>query len=491
MNTPDFTPRPVIHLDMSRTNALSSGTDGLKRRINAILNENAKRHGVDLENRISEARFAELIKKVAKKSTNSKCVLLIDEYDSPVVSLTQKDRKFWNEKLIDETRDVMRPFYRTIKSSGACLGFTLLTGVTKFSRMGVFSELNNLVDLSMENEFASLLGFTQAELEKYYAPYIEEFALHRGTDRTGLLKVLRDEYDGFSFDGRTRLYNPYSIYLFMKKGELDNYWMDSGSSTYLRYFLKEKASFLVDLSGFKVGLNFAKHPGEIEKTTAEGFLYQSGYLTLRKDEDGNLSLDYPNGEVRKSMAELSVLAMMNDSVNDVKPLFDELSVCLRSGEPQLFFQHIRSIMANFSYQALFAAADSLNKLAETKAKKTQKRSPGEGVYQKFLLKYFSEMGVVAKREKSGSLGWADLVVSFLEKTYVIELKMAQNNDALAAAQRGLDQIRANNYGGAYKDPILLSLGLDKDLRNTTACVFAIGNMEGRLIVDENGEIRSA
>jgi hypothetical protein len=244
----------------------------------------------------------------------------------------------------------------------------------------------------------------------------------------------------------------------MKKGELDNYWMVSGSSTYLRYFLKEIASFIVNFSGYKVDLDFAKHPGEINETTPEGFLYQAGYLTLRKDEDGNLSLDYPNGEVRKSMDKLSVLAMMEDSVNNVKPFFDELSVCLRSGEPQLVFQHIRSIMAGFSYQALFAVAKKNDEFAEMdKDEDPERKSPGEGVYQEFLHKYFTSMGVSAKKEQSGLLGRSDLVVFFLEKTYVIELKMAKNGNVLAAAQKGLDQIRDKDYGGAYKDPILLSL----------------------------------
>jgi hypothetical protein len=110
MNSPDFMARPVIHLDMSHTNALSAGTAGLKSLINTILDENAVRHNVCLQDQLPEARFSELIKNVADESPDWKCVLSIDEYDSPVVSLTQQDRKFWNEKLINDTRNVMRPF---------------------------------------------------------------------------------------------------------------------------------------------------------------------------------------------------------------------------------------------------------------------------------------------------------------------------------------------------------------------------------------------
>jgi hypothetical protein len=356
--------------------------------------------------------------------------------------------------------------------------------------MGVFSELNNLIDISLSPEYATLCGFTQAELEKCYTPFIEKFSQIKGTDREGFLKSLRDEYDGFSFDGKTRVYNPYSIYRFMRDGVLDNYWMKSGSDSYLRYFLTEKSSFLVDYSGFKVGQNFAEAPGEIDKTSPEGFLYQAGYLTLRKDGHDKLSLDYPNGEVRKSMAKLSVLAMMDDSVSDVEPFFDNLSSCLKSGDPKKVFEHFREVMSGFKYQSLFSAAQQLNNHADmAPLGEPPKKEPEERIYQIFLQNYFTKAGVLAKAEESGNLGRADLVVRFLDKTYVIELKMAKDNKGpLEAAQAGLDQIREKNYAGRYNDPIRISLGLDKDQRNALACVFAIGNKEGRLIIGQNGEV---
>ncbi|MDR1297580.1 MAG: ATP-binding protein, partial [Deltaproteobacteria bacterium] len=490
MNSRNFMPRPVIRLDMSEANALSDGVDSLKRGMIDILDINARRHGVELSKQDPEARFKELIDLVASKSPDDSCVLLIDEYDSPVVSLTAIDGELWDKKLIDAVRKVMRPFYRTIKSSGIYLRFTLLTGVTKFAIMGVFSELNNLKDISMAPKYAALCGFTQAELEKNYAPFIEKFARQNEAEVSALLKTLRDEYYGFSFDGKTRVYNPFSIFNFMSEGEVDNYWMDSGSDIFLRYFLQDKAAFLGNYSGLKISDDFAKHPGLIEKTPPEGFLYQAGYLTLRKDDDGKLSLDYPNGEVRKSMTKLSLLAMMDDSVTEAGQFYDELSSCLRSGDPVIVFQHIRRVIADFSYQSLFAAADKLQDYAETESDGRLTRSPGEVVYQKFLLKYFTEMNVLAIKEKSGSLGRADLVVRFLEHTYVIELKMAKDGDAMDAAKKGMAQIREKNYGAAYKNPVLLSLGLDKNRREARACVFSSSNLQGWLVADSEGNINS-
>jgi hypothetical protein len=149
-------------------------------------------------------------------------------------------------------------------------------------------------------------------------------------------------------------------------------------------------------------------------------------------------------------------------------------------------------LSSFSYQSLFYEANKDGFTETNPNDKQQKKQPTEGVYHKFLQKYLEEAGVYAKSEESGNLGRADLVVRFLKYTYVIELKMAKDeNGALEAAQMGLDQIREKNYGGRYKDPLLISLGLDKDKRNALACVFARGNNVGRLIVGQDDIITVA
>jgi hypothetical protein len=192
------------------------------------------------------------------------------------------------------------------------------------------------------------------------------------------------------------------------------------------------------------------------------------------------------------MAKLSVLAMMDDSVRGVEPFFNNLSACLGSGDPIDLFKHFRRVLSAFNYESLFSEASRLDDFAATgPGDEPQKRQPGEVVYQTFLQKYLGEAGVLAKREECGNLGRSDLTVRFLDKTYVIGLKMVKDKDALKAAQAGMDQIRGNDYGGRYKDPILISLGLDKDRRNAMACVFAMGTREGGLVVGKGGEIVSA
>jgi hypothetical protein len=174
---------------------------------------------------------------------------------------------------------------------------------------------------------------------------------------------------------------------------------------YLHYLLSSKVSFFIDFLGIVVSSDFARNPGEIDKISPEGILYQSGYLTLRKDDDGKLSLDFPNGEVRKSIANLSVLAMVDDSVSDVAPFLDKLSTCLRSGEPAELFKHFREVLSGINYQSLFDDTKKSGDYADSApGDKPKIKQPGEGVYQKFLQKYLEGAGVLAKKEESGNLG---------------------------------------------------------------------------------------
>jgi hypothetical protein len=164
-------------------------------------------------------------------------VVLIDEYDSPVISVIQREKSAYAEQL-DDTRNVMRSFYSRIKTADEHIESAFITGLTKFSRMGVFSTLNNLVDLSLEPEFGAFMGYTQEELENNFRGFTARTANELGMSENELLGEIRDYYDGFSFDGKTRLYNPFSALSFFKARKFRNYWVKSGSDTLVRKFLK-------------------------------------------------------------------------------------------------------------------------------------------------------------------------------------------------------------------------------------------------------------
>ncbi|MDR1040451.1 MAG: AAA family ATPase, partial [Deltaproteobacteria bacterium] len=246
MSSNVFTSRPVIRLDMNRV-AGSRNLDILEGKINDVLGDNAKRHSVALNGADSAGLFFSILRDV-HEANGKKVVLLIDEYDAPIIKLIERERIVYDERLLADTRLVIREFYSQIKSAEEHIEFAFITGVTKFSRMGMFSLINNLVDISIRPEFASFMGYTQEELEDVFAPFIRSIALERGKSEKYLLDAIRDYYDGFSFDGKTMLYCTFSILSFfadaqsfISNGQFANYWMESGSNTLVRKFLKDKA----------------------------------------------------------------------------------------------------------------------------------------------------------------------------------------------------------------------------------------------------------
>jgi hypothetical protein len=180
---------------------------------------NAKRHKVSLTEADSADAFLCLLEGV-HSSTGKKAVLLIDEYDSPIIKLVERERPAYDERLLVKTRVVIREFYSKIKSAEEHIEFAFITGVTKFSRMGMFFLLNNLNDISIRPEFASFMGYSQKELEDNFAPFILNIVGKRGKSEKDLLDAIRDYYDGFSFDGKTMLYCPFSILSFFADAQI-------------------------------------------------------------------------------------------------------------------------------------------------------------------------------------------------------------------------------------------------------------------------------
>lgn len=189
----------------------------------------------------------------------------------------------------------------------------MLTGISKFSKIGVFSALNNLEDISMDERYGDIVGYTQSELNNYFNEWIDNASERMNLTHEEFLKRLKDYYDGFSFDGVTRLYNPFSILQCLAKSKLGNYWYVSGSPTFIVKYMKKNAiQDPEEYRHFTVSADFSDTQ-EIEYAEPESFLYQSGYLTIEKWIDDEITLDYPNEEVRKS-----ILRMYLDEIYRVK-----------------------------------------------------------------------------------------------------------------------------------------------------------------------------
>jgi hypothetical protein len=424
---------------------------------------------------------------VAKK-TAKKVVLLIDEYDAPVIDLLQEIDMDRDKEILKKTRNVMRKFYSQIKPADASLHFVFITGVTKFSRMGVFSTLNNIKDISLDSSFGALMGLTQEELEQNLAPFFSGAAKTLKMTEKELLEKVKQYYDGFSFDGETMLYNPFSTLNFFGDKKFANYWMESGSNSLIRNYLRDRELTVEQFSGLEVDSNFAREPGEIDNTPAEGFLYQAGYLSLRKTEGDAYLLDYPNFEVRSSMYRLFMDLMLSNSDEGIMRLGIDLKRHLDTGDLPMVVDNFRRMyrgIHNKDHSKASSKINSADGFAEF-IRQTQ----GEYFYNATLASYLIGCGIFVKPEGPGSIGFSDLEVIYKNKVYVLELKVAGPlKDAAAVAERGLKQIQEKGYGRQYaSNPVCISLSVSTEIRNIAACACETG---GKTVLWESEELKSA
>ncbi len=221
---------PVIVIDF---NAISCGDEEIfKTSLLSFLDDIAAEYDLKLSKLFVKDKFAELIKKIHDK-TGQKVVILIDEYDKPIVnSIEDIDRATKN-------REILRDFFVVLKSSDAFLRFVFLTGVSKFARVSIFSDLNNLRDISLSPQFSTLLGYTQNELESDFAQHIQSLCFKLGIKKAPLLAQIKTWYDGYSWDAKNQVYNPFSILNLFTEQQFDNYWFASGTPTFLMSLIKK------------------------------------------------------------------------------------------------------------------------------------------------------------------------------------------------------------------------------------------------------------
>ncbi|MDR1040222.1 MAG: ATP-binding protein [Deltaproteobacteria bacterium] len=495
MGSPDFVARPVIRLDMTAI-AGSRDIGILERNIRDMLGAIANRHKVSLRGADSARSFLYLLADI-RNASGKNVVVLIDEYDAPVIHIVQNQKSLTQRRLLADTREIMRTFYSQIKTAAENIDFVFITGVTKFSRMGVFSSLNNLIDISLEPNFGTFMGYTQQELEQDFKPFITEASETLKISENDLLKRLNNYYDGFSFDGETRLYNPFSILSFFASARKDflNYWMKSGSNTLVREFLKDQTLTADQFQGMVVDANFASDPGEIDSTPPEGFLYQSGYLTLRAQTDTSFTLDYPNCEVRKAFSALFLQNLAPESSwSGIDVAANELKQCLEDINVPGMVDILTRLFADISYEDHSKAGRKPNKgvlaniirkidlfLPWRKERKHSeslaelfRRRMGEGFYRSVLHSALSMAGAKVTPERHVGLGRIDLLVDCGTVIYVIELKISEDaQDGEISAMAGMSQILEKRYGRAFKNPVLVSLAIGRKERNIVACHFLI------------------
>ena len=443
-----FEPQPVIRLNMSELDTRDE--ERAEENIIYLLDELYATHGITKDTGMMKMAFATLIKRLYEKY-GKRVIVLIDEYDKPILDHLD------DHEMAEKIRTVLRTFYSTLKSSDAYLDFVFITGITKFTKVGVFSTLNNLDDISTWDEVSQMLGYTQEEIERDFEPYFEKCESGMAMNRQELYDSIKLHYNGFSFDGKHFVYNPFSILNFLNKQTFDNYWVESGSPSFIVKYAK-RHDIQPDKFLGKYVQKTVLSTYEIEEAPPVSFLIQAGYLTFKdyKQDEGYL-IDYPNKEVRDTFSELLMISQYNHDFQEANDIREEIRQALKNRNFERLFEQMRRTFSNIPY-TIFEPRKK-DEAAETERAYIERL---EGFYHAVILTMFWAAGVNVRAEELTALGRSDLILEFEKDLYIIELKKQP-------PEVSLKQIREKEYGVKYSDRKLYLVGLeiDDEIRNVS------------------------
>jgi len=407
----EWKPYPVIHFDFSN---LGFRTKGLEQAIDNRLQEIADEYDIRLQDTGIDNKFSELMEKLHEK-TQEQVVILIDEYDKPITDVLESEK---NEKA-HLHRDILRTFYGVVKGSSAHIRFFFLTGIARFSKVSLFSDLNNLTDLTFYDDFHNLLGYTQQELETYFSGHLEYITQKQDISKQELLEQIRSWYNGYSWNGKNRVYNPYSILRFLENKRFMNFWFDSGTPKFLIQLLKKE--FVYDVSQ-----TIAEHADtdnfDIDQLGIVSLLFQTGYLTIEKTDDlGSYVLDYPNREVKESMLQYILMGYAEHTQSVSLP--KHFIRAVRDNNFELLEKTINQLFASVPYQ-LFDQHQ-------------------EKYFHAILFLAFRLCGFYVQSEVSVSTGRIDAIMIYQNRVYIFEFKLNESAD------NALKQIHEKQYYKSY------------------------------------------
>ena len=421
---------PVFHIDFNGSNFTTPGK--LDEILEGIVCTWEKMYGRAEEFNDIGRRFAHVLAQ-AHRRHGRRCVVLIDEYDKPILDVLDTGLKTTlggdTRLLEDWNREVLKGFYSVFKAADDDLQFVLLTGVTKFSQVSVFSGFNQPHDISMVPQYEALCGITQDELDCYFAEPIEELAKKYRTTPEGMREKLKFRYDGYHFsDNLTDVYNPFSLLNAFAKLQLRDYWFSSGTPSYLIRLLNHTKEDLNELTGrYYRPEEFIDYKADVEKPLP--MIYQSGYLTIKNyDLDfGTFLLDFPNNEVKNGFVSLVASDYLKPR-EDMGSWIRSVVIALRAGDLEQLCQLFTSFLAGIPY--------------------TMRSKSGESEKERFfhytfylIFRLVSVYTVYTEKEQSQ--GRSDCIVETDSNVYIFEFKRdGSADDALA-------QIEAKGYSRPY------------------------------------------
>lgn len=429
---------PVLKLSLATFHA--SGGGNLEEILSNQFYEWEKKYNVDAPTKDLSSRFGNIIK-AAYNATGKGVVILVDEYDNPIIETMHEPKRS------EEHRLLLKSIYVNIKDLDQYIRFTMLTGVSRFSKMTIFSGLNNLLDISLKEKYATICGITEEELRNNFQQGIEKLALKKKTDYEGAVGLLKANYDGYHFTKESPdIYNPFSLLWSLDDSETGSYWFQSGTPEFLIRQIQKSNSFLPEMFDETVeGRTLSA--SDLFKANPVALLYQTGYLTIKGYEDPErFHLEIPNLEVRKGLFEnLAEYYFSKDETVIYNNVYDVRKL-LEAKRVDEAIERIRTFMAGIPYEFAEKAV--------------------ELHYENNLFIMFVLIGVDARPEWHTSQGRIDLILSMRNYIYIIELK--RDGTPEEALQQIEEKDYARQFAGNPRPVVKLGIVFSTKTRNITA-----------------------
>lgn len=405
---------PIFHIDLNTANFGEEGS--LYNVLNDYLSAWEDKYGTRESEVTLPLRFKGVIARAAEKEGRN-VVILVDEYDKPILQTLQ------NEKLQEDHRNQLKAFYSVLKTQDRYIKFAFLTGVTKFGKISVFSDLNNLMDLSMDHRYISICGITEKELLDNFKEGITELSETYGDTEEATVAKLKERYDGYHFEEHTiGIYNPFSVLNTLSKLRYKDYWFETGTPTFLVDLLKMHNYHLSDMTKERVSSDVINSVDTLS-TNPIPVIYQSGYLTIKGYDERfkTYLLGFPNKEVEEGF--LNFLLPLYTSAGSESPfMVNEFVQDVEAGNTEQFMKRLAAFFASNNYQV---AGDA------------------ELYFQNALYLVFKIMGFYTQVEFPTSDGRMDVIIPTSAYIYIIECKLD------GSAEEALQQIESKKYAAPF------------------------------------------
>ncbi len=433
----NWEPRPVVLLDFSE---IVSRETPLGESLNNEMDLIATQFGLPPLTGNYDQKFRQVIRQLGSQQ---KVAILVDEYDKPIINFIE------NPEKAQENREIMKDFYSVIKANDQYISFFMLTGVSKFSQVSIFSDLNNLNDITLDTDFSKMLGYTEAEILHCFPTYLEDLMIPLSSTYPDVMAEIKSWYNGYSWDGQNFVYNPFSILNFLSKQRFQDYWFATGTPTFLMKLIKQAQYGVFDFENRDVSLR-AFNTFDLADIDINSLLFQTGYLTIKKldAERQTVTLDFPNKEVANAFSFHLLTEFAEKRQAKTDSLLLQMNDFLQQGQVGSFIEAIQTLFSDIAYPIQPVKSASISNM--------------EKYYHSMFYLALRLLGYNIPSEVFTHIGRIDAVIHTNTYIYVVEFKLG---DAASAMAQIKQKQYADKFRGAGKQILLVGIGFDVTTRN--------------------------